>query len=139
MPLSQSILAYIDCTDVLDRALESKYGIRVTLPNMTAAMHFRDRVHQARVLHRRENAKIYEPGHMMHGRSEYDVLRVRLRTGGHNGTVYMNLEKIEQFAPTEITDLPPPTPDDWLPKEPPKEPPLKPTEMIIQPLIRRRI
>lgn len=83
MSTSTSILAYADVRELLDRAIDSPNGIRVTLPDRLegkpggTATYFIQRAYKFRTLDRRENAKIYPPGEPMHGKSVYDVLVVR--------------------------------------------------------------
>lgn len=78
MSVSNSPLAYSDCREVMQSAIEDKRGVRVRMDSMGDAMHFRMRCHQARSLDRKENAKSYERDHPLHGRSAYDVLVLRL-------------------------------------------------------------
>jgi hypothetical protein len=75
-----SLLAYPEVRDALDRALQSERGIRVNFRTLNAAKQFIGRAYSFRMLDRIENAKIYpDQTHTLHGRSMYDVLRLRIR------------------------------------------------------------
>ena len=74
MPLSDSILSYEDVRAVLDRALDSAHGIRITLPTKGKAIHMRHRLYKFRALDRRESTKIYPPSDVRYGVSVYDSL-----------------------------------------------------------------
>ena len=78
MSIPNNRLSYKDVYDVFDQALEDSAGIRLPFNNYTDAKYFQMRMHQARVIDRRENAKIYGPEDSMFGQSQYDVLQVRL-------------------------------------------------------------
>jgi hypothetical protein len=95
MTVSTSILAYQDCIDLMDQAIADEVGARLEVPDYDAAVNFRTRIHYARKLHRDENAKTYEAGHKMHGRSEYDVLVCRLKVLG--GKTYVYLERTDKI------------------------------------------
>lgn len=79
MPLNKSPLAYGDCTKVLDRALVSEKGIKVTFPTHREAKAFQYRAMQARRNDRITNATIYPKGEPMHAKSAYDYLCVSVR------------------------------------------------------------
>lgn len=135
MSLSTSKLSYTDCYALLDRALEEPRGIRVEVPFLSAAVHLRMRIHQARQLDRAENAKTYaDPTHPLHGRSPYDIFTCRI-DAGPPCWLYLDRERVQIGAIESI-------PEDYQ-IEPPK--PL-PTPMLMiegpkaeaQPTIRRR-
>lgn len=94
MTVSTSLLAYTDCIAFMESALEDDLGARQEVTDADAAVQLRTRIHYARKLHRDENAKSYEPGHMMHGRSEFDKLICRIKHEGEKTYVY--LEKIDK-------------------------------------------
>ena len=85
MSLPNSLLAYADCLEVLDKAVEDSTGIRVGFKTRDEATVFRMRIHQARKLQRQENALAYEVGDKMYGKSPYDAIKVTLRSlkSGH--------------------------------------------------------
>lgn len=91
MTLSDSRLAYQDCLDAMDRALEDQKGARIPMPDYDAAQRFRARLHQARVLDRRANKRIYAEDHAMYGCSIYDEIVVRIKKT--KTAVYIYLEK----------------------------------------------
>src|SRR5262245_66125607 len=114
MTASTSRLAYSDCFDLMDRAMDSRVGIRVPMrrkdsiiDNRGAAWQLRTRLHSARRIDRKDNTHIYEQGHPLYGRSRYDELCVRIYE--ENGTPYVYLEKrliqeyqIEELSPSFI-------------------------------------
>jgi hypothetical protein len=71
-------MSYQDVYDIFNRALEDPKGIRLPYNNYTDAKYFQMRMHQGRVIDRRENARIFPEGDVLHGQSQYDVLQVRL-------------------------------------------------------------
>ncbi len=91
MSLPTSLLAYIDCTELLDKALEDPRGIRYQLATYDEAWQMQTRIHYCRRLHRDENKAIYDEGHQLHGRSLYDPIVVRIRN--IEGVFYVYLEQ----------------------------------------------
>lgn len=77
MAYASSVTSYPDLRNVLDKALESTKGVRLTFEDDKAATTFKGRVHSFRFLDRKENKKIYPEDHPMHGRSVYDPLMVK--------------------------------------------------------------
>lgn len=120
MTLSTSRLAYQDCLDVFDKALEDAKGIRVKVPDLSTAQNFRARLHQARVLDRKANAEGYAEGHPMHGHSVYDEITVRIKKTKSGHYVYLERggmpeEAIEPLSSVEEAPegpTPPLAPDD---------------------------
>lgn len=102
MTVSTSLLAYQDCTAIMDQALADEKGARYKVSDVDEASHQRMRIHYARKLHRDENAKTYEPGHPMHGRSEYDALTCRIKNV--DGSIYIYLERTDTVQ-TEVEPL----------------------------------
>ncbi len=76
MPLSQSPAAYTDCAALLDQALESEKGVRITCDSKGMATNLRQRLYKARQLDQKQNAESYPKGEPLHGRSVYDRLTV---------------------------------------------------------------
>lgn len=93
MSLPTSIQAYADCLETFEKALATRTGIRVKQPDYATAVHFRMRLHQARKLHRIENAEIYEPGDKMYGCSEFDPYAIRIKN--IDDVFYIYIEKYE--------------------------------------------
>ncbi len=79
MSFSKSVLAYPDIRDYFERAIESEKGIRIICTDAKAATMYKHRINYFRVLHRKDNQKLYPQDHTMHGRSPYDVLVVKQR------------------------------------------------------------
>lgn len=97
MSISTSPLSYGDCYAMMDAALADPLGSRIAVRKPThdasvaEATFLRMRMHQARKLHRDQNAAVYTVDHPMHGCSMYDKLTMRIKT--INGTVYLYLEQ----------------------------------------------
>lgn len=103
MSLSNSRLAYEDCYGAMDKAMASTRGIRISFPARGLANHFRMRAHQARAIMRNENRKIYtDPDHPLHGRSDYDGLRLTIEEEGDVAYLYIRKSNL---MPGEIEDL----------------------------------
>lgn len=79
MALTSTIGAYPDCHEFFEAVVDDPQGGRIWKGTYKAAHEFRHRCHQFRRLHRKQNADVYEKGHQMHGRSEYDPLKLTLR------------------------------------------------------------
>lgn len=128
MSLSTSRFAYADCYDILDTALERTHGARIAQPSESDCIFLRMRIHQARKIERDENAKTYERGHPMHGRSMYDRLVVRVREEDSRWYVYVehggvDTDAIEPLGepllgePRPTPRITPPPPEDDLQAE----------------------
>jgi hypothetical protein len=96
MGMSNSRLAFSDCYELMEKAIEDQKGIRVKFATEQDAWLYRLRLHNARKIDRKENEEIYEKGHAMHGRSVYDALIMRLRqvTNNGKGAWWLRIEKI---------------------------------------------
>lgn len=79
MGLSTSILAYKDCEEFLDRALDDAKGARIPFRSESEANYWRMRANQFRSLDRERNMQIHSPGHKMHGHSPYDELSLTIK------------------------------------------------------------
>lgn len=76
MASSKSRLAYPDCQQFLDAALEDEKGVRLPFQTYGQAMQFRVRLNTYRQIIRDDNAIVYpDPAHHLHGRSEFDELQ----------------------------------------------------------------
>lgn len=106
MSNSNARMAYLDCYDILDKAVEDNHGCRVRVPNIEAAFHLRMRLHQARKIDRKENNLKYEPGEKMYGQSIYDLVVIRIRS--IDGFVFLYLEKptAKPLHVETLSDLP---------------------------------
>ena len=78
MSIPNNRLSYTDVYTIFDKALEDPKGIRLPYNYYVDAKYFQMRMHQARVIDRRENSKVFPVGDIMHGQSQYDILQVRL-------------------------------------------------------------
>lgn len=76
MPISPQISAYEDCFDLYQQALEDSIGVRTRFDDYGGAHHFVTRMHQARVLQRRESTRLYKQSDPQWNKSEYDALVV---------------------------------------------------------------
>jgi len=96
MSLSNSRLAYTDCYELLDKALDEPRGIRVEVPDLNAATYLRMRIQHARAINRAENEKTFpDPADPLHGRSVYDIFVVRIEDAGDHAWVYLDKQKVE--------------------------------------------
>lgn len=73
--------AYGPYYDALDRALETKAGIRIECATRGDANQYRVRLHSARTLDRELNRDAREPSDKNYGSSDYDNLVVRVKPG----------------------------------------------------------
>jgi hypothetical protein len=124
MAVSTSRLAFSDCFDLLEKAINDSKGIRIKFASYDDAFNFRLRIHKARQIDRQDNMESYPEGHQLYGRSVYDTISCKIRQ--FNGGAWLRLEKItaREF---EIESLAEPPSEAELPLEP-KLPP--PTMMI---------
>lgn len=79
MGLSSSILSFPDIKKYLDDAVDSENGLRVCFANNKEAVTFRHRCNWYRSLDRKVNKELYPFDHIMHGRSLYDTLMMKIR------------------------------------------------------------
>lgn len=78
MSWNKSPLAFDDCKETFEQALESPRGIRVIYESRSRAINERSRFNYCRKLNRAANKDIYPEDHYMHGRSPYDTLVLRI-------------------------------------------------------------
>lgn len=79
MSLPDSRLAYTDCFAMFERALNDPAGIRIRADERGHAFHLRMRLHKARQIDRDDNARTYERGDPMFGKSIYDQFVIRVK------------------------------------------------------------
>jgi len=77
MSFSKSTLAYPDIKDYFEQAMESDRGIKIICADQKAATMYKHRINYFRVLHRKDNQKLYPEDHALHGRSPYDIFVVK--------------------------------------------------------------
>lgn len=96
MSLSNSRLAYQDCYELFDKALDEPRGIRVEVASIGAASYLRLRLHHARQINRAENRATYpDPAEPLHARSIYDIFVVRIDEDNASAWVYLDKQKVE--------------------------------------------
>lgn len=108
MTVSNSLLSYQDCFELLDRAIEDKVGARYQVRDHDAAINLRSRIHYARKLDRNKNAQIFDAGHPMHGCSQYDALTVRIRFVSEDCYVYLERTDRVQGEIEALSEVPEP-------------------------------
>lgn len=95
MSMPKSLLSYSDCIDYFDTALRHTLGARVPVEDLDTAYNLRMRLNNCRKLHREANAKMYPEHNIMHGRSQYDAIVVKIRSIGPDEKLYVVLERID--------------------------------------------
>jgi hypothetical protein len=112
MTTSTSRLSFTDCQDIFDKAIEDGTGVRVMFNTEGQANHFIGRMHRFRELDRLDNAKEFDQGHPLHGKSVYDqcvVRRPRSETfsdGAVGWWVYVEKMTIENMIIEPLSALP---------------------------------
>lgn len=91
VPMSKSLLSYADIRGVMDQALASEKGVRVRCDSLGQAYNLRQRFYSYRLMDRKENAKIYQPGDPLYNTSAYDKIIV-LPEGDSAGNYWLRLE-----------------------------------------------
>ena len=103
MTTSTSRLSYADAEAVFDAAMANEKGIRIPFSDDREAKHFRLRLHTFRQIDREDNARTFERGHPLYGRSNYDVIRARVVA--IDKTWYLYLEPINDASRLKIESL----------------------------------
>jgi hypothetical protein len=130
MSLPKTLLAYSDCISYFDSALQYSVGVRLPVSDLGAAYNLRMRLNNARKLDRENNARMYPPGHPMHGVSQYDKITARIKSEEGQHYLYLERNDVESITPeglgeplaveedevdgleyTPIKSLPAPSPD----------------------------
>ena len=75
MPPSNSLAAHQPFLDIWAKAVASPKGIKVRTEN---PVDLRGRLYHARVAERKNNTKVFQPDHAMHGRSYYDSYTIKV-------------------------------------------------------------
>jgi len=105
LPTPVSRQAFIDCYELLDRAIESTRGIQRLFDDHGAAMNFRVRLHKARAYDRHNNQLIYQPDDPLYAQTIYAQIVVREpRFDPDRGKWVLKLEKgvVEEMDIEEI-------------------------------------
>lgn len=107
MTVSTSKVAYEDCFDFFDQALDDEKGIRVRIPTMNDAIRLRMRMNYARRLDRDDNRLVFEPGDPLYGKSIYDRLTFRICTDIKTRTIWVHIDKIKNtvMAVESLSDV----------------------------------
>ena len=126
MAVSTSRLAFSDCFELLEKAINDEKGIRVKFASYDDAFNFRLRIHKARQIDRKDNEESYSEGHQLHGRSVYDGITCKIRS--FDGGAWLRLEKLNARV-FEVESLSEQPSIAELPLEPPK---YVPPTMFIQ-------
>lgn len=79
---SKSIMSYKDCRALLDRALESERGLKVSVGTYGEAVRLRSRIHNFRRMDARENSRVHPSDHPLHNASVYDELVIMIPNKG---------------------------------------------------------
>lgn len=95
MSTPKSLLSYTDCLDYFDTALRFTEGCRIPVTDIGDANNLRMRLNNCRKLHREENARVYPEHNIMHGKSPYDAIVVRIRPFGDDDKLYVVLDRID--------------------------------------------
>lgn len=107
MGTSQSLLAYEDCIDYMQQALDDEKGIRLEFATHEEAMQYRLRLNAARNAVRRNNAQIYpDPAHQYHLKSHYDALVFRLKRIDGRFWIYLETSPYEIKSVESLSTLP---------------------------------
>jgi hypothetical protein len=106
MVVSTSRLAFSDCFDLMEKAINDPKGIRVKFATYEDAFNFRLRLHSARKIDRRDNLDSYPEGHAMCGRSVYDQITCRIKR--FEGGAWLRLERIDarEFIVESLSEPP---------------------------------
>lgn len=106
MSVSTSRLAYADCADVFERAIEDPKGVRVFIGTYEAAKYFITRMHMCRTIARNENSKTYDEGHPMHGVSVWDKVRCTMKQDEEEKWwVYVEKVELDLSAVESLSEL----------------------------------
>lgn len=103
MVMHNSRLAYIDCYEIMERAMANGKGCRVKFKDLNECFSFRSRMHYARRVNREDNAKVYGPDEPLHGRSAFDRLIISISpTDDGGGYVYVKVSATENLIVEDL-------------------------------------
>jgi hypothetical protein len=105
-PLSK--LAYADCYELLDRAMESERGIQRLFVDKGEAMNYRMRLQKARDEDRKQSRLVYQPGDPLYNTTEYAALTVRMPSLDHERQRWVVRIEKRLVGEMEIEEIPPP-------------------------------
>ena len=106
MALPETMAAYDDCYSLYEAAQADGRGARALLPTYGEALMMRMRLNQARVLERRESARLYERTDHRHGKSENDKFKVTIRESveGDGWWVYIEVWTLNCITVEGLSD-----------------------------------
>ena len=97
MTVAQSRTAYDDVFEKFELAMTDPLGIRIAFDTQAAARTYMMRMHNARAIDRRDNAKTYPEGDPMHGQCIYDRLQCTIREGD-DGSWFVYVEPRDKYV-----------------------------------------
>jgi hypothetical protein len=110
MSTSTSRLSYVDCYELMDRALDDPRGVRLKFEKEGDARYFRMRLHYARKIDREDNKSVYERDHPMWGISQYDRLCSRIRREREDWYLYLEHSNVGWVEIEDLGEAPKPNP-----------------------------
>lgn len=114
MSLPTSLNSFRDCADIFEKALDFDLGARVAVTDWETGNRLRARMHQARVLHRKEAARMYPKEDPRHGISAWDPLICRVKQSRGQWYLYVETQEIADSLiepiPADDDALPGPAP-----------------------------
>lgn len=87
--------------EIMDRALASPKGLKVTFPDRSSAIRFRDRCNKLRVAERKAQARAHDKP-LADGTSQFDGLILRLQKPEE---VVLLIEHEGSLQPTEVMEI----------------------------------
>lgn len=81
MTMPRSRMAYPDVEEIFDIAMADPVGARVWFESRGQANNFITRAHTFRDIDRYDNARIFEKGEPLYGKSTYDILVLTVTAG----------------------------------------------------------
>jgi hypothetical protein len=104
MALSSSRLAYKDCEEFLELALDAPNGKRIAFTTSADAEYWRMRCNQFRSIDRQDNKSIHEIGMPLHGKSVYDEITMTLKHSPDG--LFWVYAQVRKLNPEAVEDIP---------------------------------
>lgn len=76
MPNSTSLMSYADVKEILEKAITSPKGLKITFDDQQKAVRWLSRANTYRTLDRKNNTALYPETHTLHKASAFDVLNI---------------------------------------------------------------
>lgn len=107
MPTSSSRLAYPDCEEFFNKALEDGRGVRLPFQIEGHARQFLVRCNSFRQICRQDNMRIHAKDHPMYGRCEYDTVALSVvPTEDHSDWfVYARIYKLNESDVESLSEI----------------------------------